>query len=105
MATTRPDTVGKIRYLLAELLEAVIPTVTFLPEDLNSQIPIYANPIWDCCSWYGTGKDKETGLGVRVSSWDTMTKCVRNGIEVTQDRDSSFVWDIFSRDAAPWPKK
>lgn len=98
MATTSPNRVGRVRERLAALLEEAIPTATFDPADLDSQIPIYANPKWDCCSWYGDGKDRETGLGVHVSSWNTMTECVRRGITVSQDphHPSRFAWDVYA---------
>jgi hypothetical protein len=97
MATTRRDRVGRVRERLAALIsEATGCTVR--PEDLSSQIPHYASPKWDCCSWDGEGTNS-LGLPVHYSSWDTMTECVRNGIDVT--KEDAFQYEIHARETQP----
>jgi hypothetical protein len=95
MATTKDNRVGRTRERLARLLNEAIPTAMFAPEGLNSKTPIYATPQWDCCSWYGDGTDRATGINVHVASWSTMRECVRYGIEVFQDDGiSQRSWEV-----------
>lgn len=90
MATTNTNRVGVIRIKLAALLEA--EGFTVYPEDLNSQVPVYANPKWDCCSWYGRGKKGEAD--VSFASWDTMRECVRDGIFVWKDSGIGHSYEV-----------
>lgn len=87
MATTKSNKIGRIRIKLAEMLNELFPEWHFEPEDLWSQTPIYATKQFDCCRWGANGaiKDKPH-LGVSISSWNTMTECVKSGISYT-DKD------------------
>jgi hypothetical protein len=95
MATTRRDRVGRTREVLADLLNCEVPFGYFRPEGLNSQVPTYATPQWDCCSWYGDGVDIRNGMSIHVASWSTMSQCVQRGIEVLQL--DTFSWDVFPK--------
>lgn len=88
MATTTDRNVGAIRIKLAALLEKLLPEYRFVPEELNSNTPIYASVIYDGCSWDGYGKDS-SGFRVHVFSWDTMTACVRGGVKTIATRDGA----------------
>lgn len=92
MATTKRDRVGRVREKLSALLDAV--GIEIQPENLSSQIPVYATAQWDCCSWYGDGysrtireqfalPDDGPGNMIHVFSYDTMTMCARYGIELS----------------------
>lgn len=84
MATTRPNKIGATRKKLARMLEESMPGLKVDPAELNSQIPVYASPEWDCCSWYGRGLFN--GIPFELASWRTMTDCVKNGnITIRED--------------------
>ncbi len=83
MATTKNNQIGRIRTKLATLLKSTIPGLEIDPIDINSQVPMYASAIFDCCSWYAVGK--RNGMDVNISSWNTMTECVRRGISIVVD--------------------
>jgi hypothetical protein len=68
---------------MAKLLERSVSGLVVNPADLWSQIPAYATAQWDCCSWGGDGY--LCGVRVSLSSWNTMTECLRNGIDVSVD--------------------
>ena len=90
MAITFSNKVGKIRIRLAKVLNAYFPDYEFLPEDLDSNIPIYASAMYDCCSWTGVGKLKRNpNVSLVVHSWDTMTKICKNGID-SIDKDGEI---------------
>ena len=90
MATTSSQHVGAVRERLAELLAEAIPGARFDPADLVTQTGRWAQQRYsDICRWCGDGRD-EHGLNVHVASWDTMTLCARNGIEVTRDERSAL---------------
>jgi len=83
MATTFSNKVGRTRKRLAKLLNEYFPDYEFRPEDLNSQIPVYASAIWGYCSWTGLGRSKKGNLSVHIASWDTMTEICRWGIDAS----------------------
>jgi hypothetical protein len=83
MATTHEGRIGKTRWKLAALLMEAIPGSYFEPHRLNSQYPAWASAQGGACSWYGDGLLSD-GRGVHVYSWDTMTDCVRYGIEIVK---------------------
>jgi hypothetical protein len=84
MAITHSGNVGRTRIRMAKLLERMVPGLTVYPHELWSQIPAYATAQWDCCSWGGEGYLNPWGR-VDIASWDTMTKCLKNGIACTVD--------------------
>jgi hypothetical protein len=85
MATTRRNRVGRIRERLAALiLEALGTGYDLDPADLNSNIPWYARPQFDGCSWSGRGL-QPNGLAFHVYSWDRMRDCVQNGFGMSQE--------------------
>jgi hypothetical protein len=95
MATTNRLAIGRTRTKLARLLnEALAETLAihqqeFRPGDLHSQIPVYATPQWDCCSWYGDS-DGQGPIRIHVSCWATMGECVKCGIDASADDSFSF---------------
>jgi hypothetical protein len=82
MATTKPDKVGRTRKKLAQLLANKVPGLILFPQNLESQIPVYASDQWDCASWFGGGQID--GRSVHISSWDTMKKCLK-GFDLAWD--------------------
>jgi hypothetical protein len=95
VATTRRDRVGRTREVLADLLNEEVPYGYFRADRLDSQVPIYATPQWDCCSWCGDGVDLRNGMNIHVASWSTVGECIRDGIEVTQvDR---YSWEVYPK--------
>ena len=82
--------IGRTRVRLAEMLTAL--GYTARPEDLRPQLGAWrTDRRLDVCRWEGTvlGPDGMTRL---IQSWDTMTACVRRGIEVTPDtRQPSYI--------------
>ena len=102
MATTFSNKVGRTRIRLAKLLNEYFPDYHFDPEDLNSQIPIYASALWGCCSWMGLGRSKKGKLSIGVNSWDTMTEVCRLGIDAS-DRDGRDGMDIEIHAKRPQP--
>ena len=83
---------GKIRWKLADLLAEKGLIVS--PYDLHTQEGGYRYHTWDLCRWYtcdARWKDGRTPDGdlwtmpVHLSSWSTMTNCVKHGIEVAKD--------------------
>lgn len=97
MATTKPGRVGRIRERLAELLnEALAEPLAeqghvFQPWDLNSNDASLTR----CghCSWDGFSSGPSP-LRLHVSSWDTMRRCVRYGIAVTQDDHDGYWFEV-----------
>lgn len=83
MAHTTHQNVGYIRRKLAKMLEKHIPNSIVFPEDLSAQAPAYLSPFWDCAVWFGI--IKIDGIDRTISSWDTMTDCVKNGISIEID--------------------
>ena len=97
VAITKPNKVGKIRIKLASLLEETIEGSSFDPAELNSNNPYYGSKYFDGCCWSGRGRDK-SGMMIHVSSWCTMTRCVKNGIEYCQEHTCHWSYDISSKD-------
>lgn len=76
MVTTSPRRIGRTRKKLARMIQQAVPGSEVFPEDLDSQIPVYASAYFDGCSW--SGMILVEGIRRTITSWDTMTKCVRN---------------------------
>lgn len=78
---------GQTRRKLAELL---CKTTGLLvdPHKLQRTNPNHRH-YEDCCAWDCYATKPKTGSAqsykVHIYSWDTMTNCVRNGIEVVKD--------------------
>lgn len=92
MATTNNYRVGRVRQKLAELLKEAVPGLEIYPQNLHSQTPVYASPKWDCCSWYASGK--VNGIQASFSGWDTMSACIKNGIELSPDKNLCYSWEV-----------
>lgn len=89
---------GRVRIALARLLAA--QGIEVDPANLWCQQGAYRSPKWDLARWGGDGVwagnpynltdpihgSPCVGSQVHVSSWSTMTECVRYGIEVSPDR-------------------
>lgn len=73
---TRP--IGRLRKKLATMLREKGYPVQ--PEDFWIQEGGYRHRTWDLASW-GV-KCRVDGVDVNLHSWDTMTSCVRWGIEI-----------------------
>lgn len=91
--------IGKTRIALARLLEEKLraseslPLLSIEPEDLWIQEGAYRNSNWDLARW---GCDvRFSGKYFKVYSWDTMTECVKKGIEVMPPSGSK---DHFERE-------
>jgi hypothetical protein len=83
MATLYKNRVGYTRKKLAEKLNAKFPNYHFEPEDLWSQIPVYASAHWDCCSWGGIGYGKDNpNRSLQVHSWHKMREFTKKGVEI-----------------------
>lgn len=96
MATTHQGNVGKTRIKLAKILNAYFPEYEFKPEELHSQIPIYASPQFAWCSWFGIGTVKANPeLRVHVSSYNTMLEVCQRGIEATRKGQQ---YEIFAKE-------
>src|SRR4051812_8298642 len=90
---------GRIRERLAALLAA--KGLVVVPRDLWTQEGGYRHRHWDLARW-GTsdarwegGKAPDGtpwGMTVHVSSWSTMTECVRHGIEMGKE-DRFGMWN------------
>jgi hypothetical protein len=94
--------VGTTRKKLAKLLEAY--GFEIMTGDLIPVQGVYRNsPYHDVQRWNGWGKAKghatlNDGIEVSFGSWDTMTECVRHGIEVDQDyRDTATHFEISAK--------
>jgi hypothetical protein len=90
--------IGRTRVRLAEMLTAL--GYTARPEDLRPQYGAWrTDHRLDVCRWEGTvlGLD---GMTKMIQSWDTMTACVRRGIEVTPDERNSLYIDVSAKDDA-----
>lgn len=83
---------GRVREKLAELLAEKGLIVS--PYDLWTQEGAYRSRYWDLARWgssearWKDGKDpdgKPYHLTVRLSSWSTMSDCVKYGIEIGED--------------------
>lgn len=69
---------GRVRKRIAELLQAQGFDVE--AEDLDTQEGAYRGPHWDLARWFANCE--KDGKPVYIYSWDTMTDCVRHGLEV-----------------------
>ena len=80
---------GRIRIRLAEMLEAKGFTVS--PYDLVAAEGDYRvhKEHWDNARWNGYGTQPD-GSRVTFFSWNIMTDCVRQGIELSQDEPWSY---------------
>jgi hypothetical protein len=90
LATTRSNRIGRTRIKLAERLAEALTKdvgrpVTVDPADLHSQIPWYARPQIDCCSWEGTAYyvNEDGAMGrIHVASWTQMRNVLKNPIKL-----------------------
>ena len=73
------DGPGRVRLRLAKLLEGIGVKVD--PYDLWCQEGGYRHHNWDLACW-GAYSAEYKGEKVHLCSWDTMTKCVRFGVEI-----------------------
>lgn len=71
--------IGRLREKLATMLQAKGYPVQ--PEDFWIQEGGYRHRTWDLASW-GASCHRDDGVAVSLHSWDTMTSCVRWGIEI-----------------------
>jgi hypothetical protein len=92
MAVTNLKHIGLIRINLANLLNKQISKLNILPENLNSNNPIYASKIYDHCSWYAITNSK---LPVHLYSFSTMQQCVKMGFFVRYEDE--FNIEIISK--------
>lgn len=82
---------GRLRWKMAEMLQALgveITPYTIYPTTGWYRTSRYA----DCYRWEGWGKTRAllnlpVGFDVHIYSWDTMTACARQGIELYQSDD------------------
>ncbi len=76
---------GRLKIRLAELLQA--EGFEFSEYDLRDTKGYYrSSPYSETVRWEGGGKTKDFGdLRIVILSWETMTNCVRFGIEVWHD--------------------
>lgn len=90
---------GRIRWALSELL--LTKGLIVSPYDLWTQEGGYRRHTWDLARWgssharWANGIDpdgNQWGMEVHLSSWSTMTQCVRNGIEISKF-DSFGLWN------------
>lgn len=84
--------VGHTRYRLAELL-CQVTGVLVEAEDIQRTNPWHRH-YEDCCAWEATGTrpaaEGRPPMHVSIYSWDSMTRCVKSGIEqVTEDYKST----------------
>lgn len=102
---------GRIRIRLAELL--LDKGIVVSPYDLWTQEGGYRHMTWDLARWgsyeatfpNGITPDGSTFHGkVHLSSWSTMTDCVRFGIEVFKE-DKFGIWNWVCVERAEPPKK
>lgn len=73
---------GAKRRKLAELLKAEGYEMDMI---LPAQGVYRSSPFHDCYRWEGWGKRPGVNINIYFSSWDTITACVRNGIEIAPD--------------------
>jgi hypothetical protein len=87
--------VGRTRWRLCQLIEEAIPGLQVDPESLQVIRDIGHMGL---ARWQGSAvRVSAPNLKLSICSWDTMTECVREGIEVTQDRDGYAVFEIHRR--------
>lgn len=96
MAIPNDRCVGRTRRKLAAMIAKEFPELktTYLlgdnqtwvvdPFALTPQIPIYASPIYDCCSWDADFPLRGGGF-YHVYSWDTMGELVKRGFDYKKD--------------------
>lgn len=82
---------GKTRAKLSELLQSQIPGLIIEPDALLPEHPALIK-WWGVAVWTGDGK--LDGMDLHVFSWDTMTNCVRYGIETKEE--SPYWIEVFS---------
>lgn len=92
MAITHSTNVGRTRRRLAKLLRETIPGLEIDPEDLNSNLPVYARAEFDCASWGGYGRIGK--VQVHVYSWDTMGDCLKKGIDYFKPARTSHEFEV-----------
>lgn len=79
--------VGRTRYRLAEMIFQVTGVIVEA-ENIDRTNPWHRH-YEDCCAWSVDGirpaKVGKTAMQVNVYSWDTMSRCVKNGIEEVKE--------------------
>lgn len=98
MAIVNDNRIGRVRFKLAQMIAQRFPELRSFPRQRNMdgpvrrcvdpfllrpQIPIYASPIYDCCSW-DADLPLTAGGSYHIYSWDSMTDLVRYGFDVTK---------------------
>jgi hypothetical protein len=95
MAIRNDSRIGRTRLKLARMLTERFPELAATYGDdgfkqiidpflLQSQIPIYASPQFDCCKWDANLPLKAHGF-YHVYSWSTMGDLVRHGFDFTKE--------------------
>lgn len=96
MANWKDRRIGKTRLRLARRLTETFPeletpyvmangeTRIVDPLELTPQIPVYASPMYDCCSW-DANLPLKNGGSYHVYSWDAMGILTRLGFDYTKD--------------------
>jgi hypothetical protein len=93
---------GRVKLKLAEMLRE--KGLVVYAEDFWVQQGAYSHEIWDLARWgingqagtfniqdeYGNWQNFQPDWPIGIHSWDTMTNCVRYGIEITYDRDDVY---------------
>ena len=100
MAIRNDRRIGRIRFKLARMLAEQFPELksSYRQREMNGetprkcvdpflltpQIPVYASPKFDCCSWDADLPLREHG-SYHVYSWDKMGDLVRHGFDFTKE--------------------
>jgi hypothetical protein len=84
---------GKIKVKLTEMLQAIGVSVS--PYDLWVQQGVYRSIQWDCARWGGHNATYNNQR-LQLTSWDTMTSCVRYGITISC-RDPIYI-EVYSKE-------
>jgi hypothetical protein len=96
----RRDNIGRVRWKLWELLRDAGFSIPG-PECLWMQEGFYRSNYHDLArwgaDWTGLSMDKSATVLHSLFSWDTMTDCVRLGIEVSKDK-TPHCWEIHRKE-------
>ena len=93
--------VGKTQSRLCDLLLDAFPEgeLGLSPEDIIPERGYWTHRHQDVQRWQAYGDDRR-GHSVYMSSWNTMTECVRRGIRVFKSKDGVSIYDVYSKLAA-----
>lgn len=89
---------GNIRWKLAEMLSKIQDFVVS-PYDLHpAQGRNRSDKRLDVCPWWGTGYKKLFGPNLKIvfTGIDTMTKCVKYGVELSEEYPHGF--DVYAKE-------